>query len=273
MNETLPSFRKPPVVETAVSAQFRPINGFTNAHLGLFWERIRGAYPKAVDAEPIIPQTEAFGEEARRRLRLPGFRIMPGAAAARLQMISEDDRGMVQVQNGRLIYNWRGGAGATYPRWHRVFPDFQTVLHEFEALLGTQGLARIEPNQWEVTYVNHLRKGHDWLDATEWPKLLPGLIGSMGLPSAAPAESVACNMTFALADQKGRLHVTLQHGFASADRDAEELLVLQLTARGGVDRASSADLFSGFHLGRRAIVEKFAAITGAEAHRKWERER
>src|ERR1035437_8819995 len=108
MGEDLPSFKKPPVIETAISVQFKSVDGLTNAHLGLFWDRhLREAYPKVVDAELITPQTEVFGENIRRRLRLPSFRIGPSEAAMRLQMISEDDQTMVQIQNGRLVFTWR----------------------------------------------------------------------------------------------------------------------------------------------------------------------
>jgi hypothetical protein len=36
-----PTFRNPPVVETALSIQFDPLEGFTNAHFGLYYKSVR----------------------------------------------------------------------------------------------------------------------------------------------------------------------------------------------------------------------------------------
>jgi uncharacterized protein (TIGR04255 family) len=273
MDQDLPSFKKPPVIETAISVQFKPVEGFTNAHLGLFWDKLRGGYPKVADAEPIASQVELFGDQVRRKLRLPSFQIVAGEAAARLQMTSEDDQMMVQVQNGRLVFNWRGMSGGPYPRWCKVLPEFESAFGRLRTFLPTQGLPDLEPNQWEVTYVNHLRKGRDWEEPADWPKLLPGLIGATGEHSTGTMESIACGFRFALAEDSGRLHVDLHHGYAGLEQDAPEILVLQLTARGGVDAAGGRDISTGLAKGRSAIVRKFTEVTGPDAHKKWERER
>jgi len=88
MDEPLPSFRDPPVVETALSVQFKPLPRLRNAHLGLFWREIRDQYPDCTDAGPIETQAEEFGEGAARRVRLPKFQIQAAQPAARLQMAS-----------------------------------------------------------------------------------------------------------------------------------------------------------------------------------------
>ena len=273
MNQDLPSFKKPPVIETAISVQFKPVEGFTNAHLGLFWDQLRKAYPNVADAELIAPQVELFGDQVRRKLRLPSFRVVAGEAAARLQMISEDDQMMVQVQNGRLVFNWRGMSGGEYPRWRKDLPEFENAFSRLRAFLPAQGLPDVEPNQWEVTYVNHLRKGRDWGEPADWPKLLPGLIGTTGDLSTGTMESINCNWRFVLPDNIGRLHVDLHHGFTGIEPEAAEILVLQLTARGGSAPVGGPDICTGLAIGRSAIVRKFTEVTGPDAHKKWERER
>jgi len=274
MDEPLPSFKKPPVVETAISLQFKAVEGLTNAHLGIFWDHhLRKAYPKAVDAQPIIPQMEMFGDQMHRRLRLPGFQVVPVEAAARLQMMSENDQTMVQVQNGRLVFNWRKMKDGEYPRWHHVLPAFEEALDNFRAFLPAHGFKDIEPNQWEVTYVNHLLKAHDWEKPTDWPQLLPGLIGSTENASREMIESLECRYRFALPEARGRLHVELHHAFTSLEQDATEILVLQLTARGGLELDAGRDIAKGMANGHSTIVRKFTELTGPGAHKKWERER
>jgi len=271
MATDLPSFKKPPVVETAISVQFNRIQGFSNAHLGLFWDQIRDAYPTVLDAEPIAPQIEKFGEDVGRRPRLPGFRITPTQAAARLQMISEDGAMMVQLQNGRLVFNWRRIADQSYPRWRNVFPRFESAFSSLAAFLEAKGLHAVEPNQWEVTYVNHLPRSRDWNTPEDWPVLLPGIIGTGARASVGDAESIDCKYRLVLPEERGRLHAELFHGFTGAEEDAMEVLVFQLTARGGV--VAGDDLTPLLSAGHEAIIRTFAEFTGSQAHKRWERER
>ncbi len=272
MSSSLPSFQNPPVIETALSVQFKPLRGFANAHLGLFWDRIRREFPKTADADPILPQEELFGDQILRRPRLPSFRIVAGEGAARLQMISEDNRAMVQLQNGRLAYNWRRMVDGEYPRWRTVMPKFESARDTLADFLSSEGLGEIEPNQWEGAYVNHLTRGRDWEEASDWSRLIPGLIGTAGVAPVGKTESVGCNWRFALPEDRGRLHIDLFHGFSGAEQTAEEVLVLQLTARGGVKSLDGWGTAAGLEIGHAAIVRTFAAITGAEAHNQWERE-
>jgi len=232
----------------------------SNAHLGLFWSRVREAYPKLQDAEPIEPQIERFGTDARSE-RLPQLRIAAAHPAARLRMSSEDGHVMLQLQNDRLVLNWRRlGGGAEYPRWTTVEPQFWSAFRELERFARDEQLGVIEPNQWEVTYLNHLAKGREWQSPGDWRRMLPGVIGSTDVITSGTLESTGCHAHFVLPENAGRLHVDVTHGFAGTDEAADELIVVQLTARGTADE--SRDLASGLSLGRRAIVRSFAEIAG-----------
>ena len=266
MSQALPSFRNPPVIETALSVQFKPLKGMSNAYLGLFWDRVRALYPKAQDADPIEPQIERFGTDLP-RARFPQLRIAAAHPAARLRMSSEDGHAMLQLQNGRLVFNWRRlDGGEEYPRWTKVEPRFQAALQELEGFAGDEKLGSIEPNQWEVTYVNHLVRGREWRSQADWRELLPGVIGATSAVSAGEFESTGCHSHFVLPGNAGRLHIELTHGFAGPDEDADELLIVQLTARGGIDK--SHGLASGLALGREAIVRSFAEITGERVRKE-----
>lgn len=271
MSQTLPSFRKPPVIETALSVQFQPLKRMSNAHLGLFWTRVRAMYPKLQDADPIEPQIERFGSDLP-RARFPQLRIAASHPAARLRMSSEDGHMMLQFQNGRLVFNWRRlDGGREYPRWAHVEPQFQGALRELEVFAEAEQLGPIEPNQWEVTYVNHLVRGREWHDPADWQWVLPGVIGTTNVVSAGKFESTGCHAHFALPDNAGRLHVEVTHGFAGPDEDADELLIVQLTARGGIDE--SRDVSAGLALGRDAIVSSFVQIAGERVRTEvWEQE-
>lgn len=270
MDQSLPSFRNPPVIETAVSVQFQPIKGFSNAHLGLFWRELRSEFPKLRDAGPIEPQIEKFGS-GRPTARFPMLKVAASQPAARIWMMADDGHTMVQLQNGRLVYNWRRLDDGEYPRWQQVEPGFQTAFTRLERFLDSEGLGQIEPNQWEVTYVNHLLRGRDWDEPADLPEILPGLIGSTDRVCSASFESVDSHYQFVLPDDAGRLHVELSHGFSGSDEGAPELLVLQLTARGGIE-PDGRGLSEGITLGRECVVRTFSEVTGKSVHETWERE-
>lgn len=271
MDQPLPSFRKPPVIETALSVQFQPLKRMSNAHLGLFWNRVRATYPKLHDADPIEPQIERFGSDLP-RARFPQLRIAASHPAARLRMSSEDGHVMLQLQNGRLVSNWRRlDGGNEYPRWTQVEPQFQAALRELKAFAEAEELGSIEPNQWEVTYLNHLVRGREWNGPADWQEALPGVIGTTSAVSVGRFETMGSHTHFALPNDAGRLHVELTHGFSGPDEDADELLIVQLTARGGIDE--SRDVSTGLALGREAIVRSFAEIAGKRVRTEvWEQE-
>ena len=272
MEGTLPKFRKPPVIEVAISVSFKPLERFSNAHLGLFWQQVRSGFPDPTDAEPIDSQFERFGDERMTRARLPKLRFLRGSpVASRLQLASADGHTMVQVQNGRLVYNWRRlDNGKDYPSWGRVRPAFDTAQGQLSAFIEAEELGVLEPTQWEVTYVNHFFRGREWQTPADWHRVVPGVIGSAVSISMGDLESCGANWHYLFPDNTGRLHVDLSHGFGGIDDDAQELLVLQLTARGPVDDEHSLD--DGLELGHAGIVRGFAEITGDDAHQMWERQ-
>lgn len=273
MNEPLPSFKDPPVVETALSVQFKPLAGMGNAHLGLFWREVRDEYPTVSDAGPIQPQVEEFTSEAAKHTRLPKFQISAAVPPARLQMASGGDGNtMIQVQNGRLVYNWRRLDRGAYPSWDRVLPGFEGALARFQSFLQAEELGNLEPNQWEVTYVNHLLRGREWDSPDDWGGLLPGLIGTAPRLEPVELETLSGKWHFVLPDKAGRLHVDLVQAYAGTEEDAREFLVLQLTGRGRVAAEEGTSLVSGLNIGHEAIVQTFTAITGKSAQAIWKRE-
>ncbi len=259
-------------METAVGLQFQLIDGLKNAHLAIFWEGMRKEFPKVTDAQLLPEQIEPFGGDALRTRGVPGFRIAAAGGAARLQMASEDDQAMVQVQNGRIISNWRRGGGSEYPRWGTVLTRFKESLQKFRDMLATEKLGTVSPRQWEVVYVNHLLKGRDWDTPADWPDLLPGLAANHHGYSAGALESIGCGIHIVMPENRGRVHAELFHGFDSPGQASRELLSLQITARGGVREPTDEQAYNGLKLGHEAIVLTFCELTGAEAQKKWERE-
>lgn len=269
----LPSFERPPLIETATSVQFTQLSALSNAQIALFWDhKLRSEYPEHAYAEPIMSQSEQFSERPRKRPQFPMLRMGP-FPPARLQMISKDKYRMVQMQNDRLVFNWRQLDKGAYPRWQETREQFIRALLKFREFLNEENIGELKPNQWEVTYVNHILAGEDWKSPDDWEKLVPGLVGAgLKLPQLEK-ESLSTRIQLAIKPRKGRLHIELNHGFQSTEDEETEILTLQLVARGPVESEDETELMDGLDLGRSVIVRAFAELTGIEAHNRWGREK
>ena len=114
-DDRLPSFKNPPVVETVLGVQFRRLEDFSNAHLGAFRQRLGGEWPIVRDKPPIPHVFEEFvGEGAWRGIGAP--LTLTQDPASRLQILNQAQNRMIQIQNGRLHYNWLGEGGGGPPR-------------------------------------------------------------------------------------------------------------------------------------------------------------
>jgi len=274
MANELPSFRNPPLIETAVSVLFKPIPSLSNAQLSLIWnDKFRTDFPKTLDAEPITAQAESFSPNPLPMARLPKFRFATGESASRLQMVAEDDQEMIQIQNGRLVYNWRRMSDGKYPRWENLQPRFLTAWNKFLEFVNEQKLGTINPIHWEVVYVNHLEKGSVWNEMSDLGSILPSIIGS-GVPgNIGRADSISSNWNLLLPKNHGRLYLELSHGCISADDDSQELMILKLTARGNLDSDCTTDqVIENISIGRSSIVNLFTEVTSPDAHKLWELE-
>lgn len=263
--ESLPSYKKPPVVETVLSIQYKPLKSFSNVHLWGYWDQIKEDYPKTIDQEPLESQEELFGDDIQRGPNLP--QLLMRKHASRVQAVSDDEQKMIQFQNGRFIFNWRKQEDIEYPRWDTVYQEFHERFEQFRSHISESLQVELELNQWEVTYVNHLLKGESWESESDIPELLPGLVGS-AVFSEGKLESLKNQMQFVFPNNDGRLYIDMKKAFLLKNK--EELFVLKLTSRGPV--TNSDEIANSLSKGREAIVKAFTELSSDVAHEKWERE-
>jgi uncharacterized protein (TIGR04255 family) len=264
--DLLPEFERPPVVETILGVQLDRLSGCRNAHLGAFWKSLGDDWPTVSDAPPLEPQFERF-EESQAWGQGLQFSLSQNISI-RVQIRNVGDDRMVQVQNDRLIYNWLGHDGRPYPRYKEVRPEFDAMVARFKEFVARESIGEFRPNQWEVTYVNHLPKGTVWNFPADWAELFrspvcfPTGAGSLAL------ESLGGEWHFEIPPKHGRLHIHIQHGRRPG---ADEVLVVTLTARGPTGDAGGIGLTfdEGIDLGHKTIVSAFKDITSASAHKYW----
>jgi len=265
----LPDYDSPPVVETILGVQFDPLAGYRNAHSGAFWKTLNAEeWPSLYDLPPLPPQFERFAESTR-WAKIGTQLTVTQDLSTRLQIKNREGDRMVQLQNGRLHFNWLGRAGGKYPRYERVRGDFVWALQRFVEFVAQEKVGDFRPNQWEVTYLNHIPKGTVWHTPNDWGFFLP-LAAVPTIEQLVEGESFAGGWHFAIPEKRGRLHVEWQHG-RLPEPEEEEVIVLTLTARGPV--AENEDfmqaLLDGIDLGRETIVRSFAALMSKASNEYW----
>jgi len=264
----LPDYERPPLVETVLGVQFERIERFGNGHLGAFWRTLdTGEWPTVSDAPLLPPQFERFGNNSRWAASLQ-FSLSP-APVSRLQIRHQDGERMIQVQNGRLHFNWLGRAGGVYPRYETVRQGFHAALEQFVKFLDREKLGDFRPNQWEVTYLNHIVKGTVWNTPSDWRFFRP-LCGLPSIEGLVYGESFSGEWHFVIPERRGRLHIQWEHAVRSEPQETE-VIVLTLTARGPLGRESdlSDGILSSLDLGRETIVRAFRDFMSDEANRYW----
>lgn len=254
-NPTLPDYANPPVVETVLGVQFDRLPGFTNAHLGAFWQTLDLVeWPSVADAPPLPPQFERFTEAARwaRGLQFQLTQIPPG----RMQIKNRAGDRMIQIQNGRLHFNWLSDVGKDYPRYENVRAGFVEVLERFTDFMAQAAAGRFQPNQWEVTYINQIPSGTVWKTVADWTFFAP-LRGVPTIDGVVHGEDFKGEWHFVIPGQRGRLHIEWQHALRAVPEQREpEIIQLTLTARGPLESKDDTiqPILNGLDLGRQTIV-------------------
>lgn len=270
MTDHLPRYDSPPVVEVVLGVQFAPLQHFSGAHAGWFWKNYLDN--KEWDTVQVVPrlddQFERFGDEMRWG-PISALRITTQPEPDRLQIIRADKERMIQVQDTRFIYNWRKQEGG-YPSYDKLFPDFQEVFSRFEKFTNDADLGSLNLNQWEVTYVNYIPRGALWQSINDWSKIFPSLPKPVTLIGNASPEDFRGEWRQIIGKNFGRLFITMSRGKVGSEK-GEEVILLQLTARGPLDPGNAAALKSGFDIGHESIVLSFTDMTSNAAHKYWKR--
>ncbi len=270
LHNDLPAFDAPPLVEVSISVQFAEIERLTTAHLGLVWQKFRNEFPR-VETQPPLPrilEPDRFEPPGSVTVELKQTPSLP-----RLWFLSGNGTRLVQIQHDRFAFNWRKtDADEKYPRYNHVRSDFSRNLHVFTQVLEEEGLEGLQPNQVELTYVNHIpggdnQGGHPPLE--NHLHLWAGVPLGVDLPKP---ESASLKTQFAFRDGDeflGRLHVHLEPRFLTID--GSPLYQLQLTARGAPAGPGMQGVQAFLDRAHVWIVQTFTSLTTKEMHREWKR--
>src|SRR5258708_4700431 len=204
MTPGLPEFENPPVVEVAISLQFRPLELVRSAHLGLLWNVFRDAgFARIEDHGELDQAFEDF--DVKRSLRV-GVRMQTFDDAPplpRVWFLNEGQNELIQFQRDRFIVNWRQGAEAEqYPRYVRIRARFLSAFALFTEFLKSEKLGETVPTQCELTYVNHIPAGKGWTTHGEADHVVTVWKNEYSDSYLSNPEDVAFFMRYRMHDEK-----------------------------------------------------------------------
>jgi uncharacterized protein (TIGR04255 family) len=235
-------------------------------YLGLFWAELRDEYPLFEVHPALEPVIERFGDRPE-TIAPVGFRLLEKPETPRCWFLDKTGNRLVQVQEDRLIHNWRRVKDEdAYPRYTSVRATFEREYQRLAAFVSRERVGELIPQQCEMTYINHIT-------ATRFDSVFTAL-KSPARGFLPTPEQGAFTLTYQIPGDTtqplGRLHVMLQP--ARRRRDDAPLLVLNLTARGVPDGQGLQGTLRFFDRAREFIVRGFCDLTSAEMHKVWERQ-
>jgi uncharacterized protein (TIGR04255 family) len=257
-----PDFDRPPLTEVVCGVQFAPIEGWLTSHYGLFWNRIKAAYPGSEDQPPL------------RRLKLEEFQTPDEFNLAllpplrRVFFTTAPANYLVQLQNNRFLHNWRKlNESDGYPRFPEAYSRFSERWSDFNSFLADCGLPASLPQVYELTYVNMISAPEAVFPRDVWRfmnfyKELPRTASGSG------ARGLELRLSWPLEDDAGTLNMKLNHGVMEPVKGTGPVLVVEFTALGRAGKGRD-DMELWFKTAHDAIVHTFVALTTPESHEMW----
>ena len=239
----LPGYGQPPVVEVALAIQFKSAIGFRSFDLGKVAACWSDTLPEVSERPPLGPMAVEFAGPA------VAFKVSEETETPRLWLMNEPGSQLLQLQQDRLVVNWRRlPSDIPYPPL-RVHP--RVPGRGMEPADGCSSRPRAvpdlgrtvpEPSICEVQYVNHLDKRSGWRSVGDTPAVVAPWDGSMSDGFLPPAREAGLSLLFELPDGRGWLAVDGRSGQLAHGRRA---MTLNLISRGGQPhRISPAHLTS-----------------------------
>lgn len=269
----LPDFKNPPVIEVVLGVQFNTITELRTPQLGLLWKTFKKRFPRLEEHRPLDPVFEKFEEDFGSMPRI-SLKLVEELPVSRCWFLNEVGSELIQVQADRFIHNWRKVDDSdTYPRYEKIRKTFEKELKNLRKFFLSEGLGKLVPNQWEVTYVNHIIEGKEVKNIGQIDRILTVLSSRFSDSFLKRPESVRFSSNHVIFDKEGvsvgRLHIKANPVIHQATNS--RAIRLELTARGAPEKPNMTSVLRSLDLGREYVVRGFASITTKRAHKLWGR--
>ena len=261
----LPDFDDPPLNEVVLGVQFAPPAEYKQIFAGEVWSLYKSPdYPNIDEKPPLQPQFETFGLPQSQQL---SFGLLTGGQHNRYWFLSKGGEELIQFQNDRLLHNWRkvGNETNAYPRFESMILKFEGELRKLEKYVSTLHPQKLNCNQVEVTYINHIVPSpgkdetvSDWFRTVNDAELNAEVLSLSYRRIITDSNNRPC----------GRLYSEMNPALR---RDGIRILSLSITVRGAPATPDIDAALDFIKKGRELIVNEFASITTESAHKRWKR--
>ena len=262
----------PPIEELALSIQFKSLEGLVAPRVGKLWaQKFASHLPRLEEHPPIQEAIERFEPPKPHAF---SFKWETGAQPNRVWMLSESGTELLQVQQNRMVSNWRKqGTSAQYPKYHPGLREKTLeAWRHFSEFVNKEGLGELIPNQCEVTYVDHIPI-EDLPGGEGWPgQLLTCMLPTYEDPQLGQTEEASCSLVFRLSRAKdhppyGRLRFSAKPKTRKAD--GKKVLVLNTVARGAPEGPSEDLVFETLDLLQKEASDFFKRVTTQHMQDLW----
>ncbi len=251
-SDQLPAFADPPVAEVIIAVEFAPImvlDALTLIALHNSWQT---EFPQ-VQIHPAIAPSMA---------PVVPFEIISGLPPVRLWSLSPDGDLLLQVQNDRLIMNWRrrAPAGDVYPHYVQLCDMWSVQWEKFISFLGARELGEPVVSVGEVSYVNVI-------DLPEEVAATEAVVLFGNVEHGWPAVSRQARTVSAVSTGAFNGHLSLQAEQSSVEDGQISLsVVTRLTGERDAAVQAVRPMLDAAHA---VSVNAFAAVTSESMHRRW----
>jgi len=259
MSKKLPSYKKPPVNEVVSGMRFHPPNNLRIPHIGYLWEKFRKDYPQIQHAPPISSAKGQILVDKTIGIPLP-----------RVWFINKQDDQLIQFQVNRFYFNWRRREGK-YPRYEHVIKNFEYVWKTVEKFFNEFELGKLEPEELELSYINHIPKDQGWNTIDDLSEIFSDFIWEKRTDRFLPnPDKIAWQTEYPVQDNKGHLFVNLKQAIRTEDK--VPILVLELKMKGIGESTEKEAIREWFDTAHEWIVKGFTDLTTTKIQKIWERE-
>ena len=263
-----PRFEKPPVIETVFSIEFAPLSRWQIPHFGLYWSSLRERYPKLNVQAALPPQRESLDREiADPTSHNMVFEL--NRPPIRCWFYNEPETQLIQSQNDRFMFNWkRGLVDAEYPHYHEsIRPIVAREWETFNQFVAVENLGKIDVQQCEISYINHLVVGEGWDNYSQLGEVFPAWGGSTRENYLGVPEDVEIRARYLMPERQGRIYIHAQP--AIRRDDSREIIQLTFVARGRPRSSDPTKVLDWFDPAQEFVGRSFLDFTSQKMHTLW----
>ena len=246
-------FKNQPIEEVVVAVYFDPpISALHNAHVGMFWERIRHEYPAVQQARIAGPPMEIEPNPSDAMFAMPGYRFVSGDGASR-----------IQIQKNAFAFIWSRSESSEYPRFHEgIKLAFDRGYHLFDEFVSVD-LKAGKPSIGfcELACFNTVEQGEFWRGLEDMQRVIPSF---SPLSTGVEGRNLGfdCSYIYEISTD-----LVLEIAVRNMVLD-ETLLKIDITARGFLGQASKSNADEWFERAHGAVLRCFANMTNPDIRKR-----